>query len=447
MDINSIDISIIEKELKSILSLDFVGMLIDLGYMQKEKVMTDPDISSSDERQQEIALAMRRTYNERILEVIFESPKYRSVAKKFKDLMESWDKAFISRYLNEFDFNITAQNIHGAISNLLTVKPDDHSCLIGFELPGYSPLQMHTINEHWQVRPISSGLLSGLGEDSVLVSRKWIPSRDALDDANGFLIRKTNNPYQIPSMTDPAYFELLLLQLSPLVARSYKNYIIIEHNITRKTTVSLIPSQQTRLRLRIPVAEHYKKEQFIYDISWLLKHIPKLTSYPKVRIALERYALALKHYASDIHPGINYDEAIHYAVIGLETLLISANTEVTYRFQTVLSRLIPENLPYCREFLKRIYVQRSQVAHDGQTSGKYLANSTDVFQAISLLNASIRWYLEKSDNLTAEEIKVLLADLPFGFSKDIASSPWGTTSDISNNPPSENGPWLDNTLI
>jgi len=176
VDINSIDISIIEKELKSILSLDFVGMLIDLGYMQKETVMTDPDISSFDERQQEIALAMRRTYNERILEVVFESPKYKSVAKKFKDLMESWDKAFISRYLNEFDFNISAQNIHGTISNLLTVKPDDHSFLIGFELPGYSPLQRHTFNEHWQVRPISSGLLSELGEDSVLVSSKWIPS-------------------------------------------------------------------------------------------------------------------------------------------------------------------------------------------------------------------------------------------------------------------------------
>lgn len=448
MDISGINGTKVLNELRQVLSLEFTTMLTDLGYIEKRIILESPESLSDDERQQSIALAARRARNEQILQLVFESPKYRTVARRLQELMEGWDQNFLRNYFALFDFEITEENVHVAISNL-NLSLDHNSFWLGMELPGYCPSELHNLNDYWQIRPLTHELLEGLDADSNLIrtvlQSKRIPGTYDLDHANGFLMKKTDNPFRIPPVGDVAALELLLIQLSPVVIRVHKLYAIKEDDETHDTTAQQIPSQTSHLRLRIPVPTAYLCE-FVDDISWILNQGPKLQSHPKIRIALERYTSALFYYTAGLGPGSLYDDAIHDAVIGLESLLMSENVELAYRFQTVLSRIMPEAPSVGREFLKRIYTQRSKVAHEGKTSGKYQATNLDVFQTISLLNAAIRWYLRKADTMSSDEITKHLDKLPFGNEKDEALSPWGSISDVKKYPPSEKGPWVSRSL-
>ncbi|KYP79976.1 hypothetical protein [Ferroacidibacillus organovorans] len=433
-------------ELKRIMDDQFVSVLTDVGYITRAKVNTVPDLDSLDERQQAVAYAIRRMRNERILELIFDSSKYKTKSEKLHALTQGWDRALLSAYLYKFDFDVDLSKVESVISEVMIPREDIFAHYMAFELPGYIRQQVITIDDTWMVRPKTKEFYGGTDQNTSWLTHNFIPSVHALDNENALLFRKIKDPLGFPNGPDPSDSQLLLAHLSPLVARSHDMYIIREHNETRHQRVHPMLKWRSHYRLGLPVTRCYL-DRFPDDITWLLRHESNLSDHPKVRAALERYALALHYYTSSLSPGIEFDQAIHDAVIGLETLVINSNAEVGYRFQTVLARLMEEEGVYCRDFLKLIYQLRSDVAHQGRTHEKRRASRTVVFQAISLLNGVIRWYLAKSETMTAKQIDTHLAEMPFGFKKDVAESPWGSVSSIEKDPPIDTGPWTSKTAV
>ena len=442
----SINAEAVFQELKLLLNKQFIALLLDVGYITYDKVKTLPDVDTLDERQRAVAYAIRRMRNERILDLIFDSPKFKSKTERLHAISNGWDRSILSAYLHKHDFEVDLQNLQTVVSEIMDIYEDTFTHFMAFELPGYVRHDEFMINDTWSVGPKTKEFFGGVGQETPWLTHNFIPSVHTLDNENSLLFRKINNPLGFPSGPDPSDSQLLLLQLSPLVARSHEMYFIREHKETRYHNVHQVSRWRSHFRVGLPVTRSYL-DKFPDDIAWLLQQESKLVTHPKLRAALERYSLALHYYTSSLSPGIEFDQAIHDAVTGLETLVVNSNAEVTYRFQTVLARLMEEEGVYCRDFLKHLYQLRSDVAHEGKTNDKRRASRTKVFQAISLLNGVVRWYLAKSDKMTAVQIKDYLATLPFGIEKDIAKSPWGSVSSIDKNPPLDEGPWTNDTAV
>ncbi len=448
MNISDIDQVVVASTLTTLFDSDFPNFITDLGYIPQNKVLAQIDPDVIDPRQKAIAFATRRARNYEILNIVFNSPKYKNSCNVLTKIMSGWDKAFMKWFLDKYDFEVTTENVMNAFSALLS-SFDSTVFSLAIELPGYIPTTYSKINSEWCVCPPTAELFAGFQQSSHWINgtlhSNLLPSTMALNNSNGFLMRKCGSLTDAmqANTRDP---EFLLIQLSPVVVRAYETYTVQVNNVTKETILQPVPQRLSHLRLRIPVSQNYI-QKFTDDLSWLLSCKKVVNENPKVRNALERYGISLFFYCSGLGNESAYDDAVHDAVIGLESLLISANSEVNYRFQTILSRLMPEESQYSRPLLKRLYQQRSDVAHDGKTSGKHKATNIDAFQAISLLNAAIRWYLEKASTLTEKEIRDYLVELPFQDGKDVAKSPWGSCSEIGQNPPSETGPWSDSSAI
>jgi hypothetical protein len=441
MDIESSDVF---RELSKLFESNFKELVVALGYKEKKLLHTDEDeFIKMDERQNAIATAVRRTRNRKIIGAVFESPQYIEDTKVLKKLLSGYDQFFIIYYLEKNDWYLSKELVEQAITDIFNAQPN-FEYWIGLKIRSIIPKEVHWFNSTWYLSSVTPEMFLGMNDRVDWIQRalqtKWIPSQFELNQANGFLLCKTNSNLNLSEADSNLQIENLILQLSPAVVRSTEVFGIRENNLIQGLDVFPIPSNLPTWRFRIPLPNNDITE-FINDIDWLLKHSKYISTHPKGRSALERYVLAINFYCSNNEGSFGYDDAVHDAVIGLETLMVGAQTEVSYRFQTIIYRLMPEKKDQAIKVLKRLYGLRSTVAHEGRTSGKKVTTHVDAFQAISLLNASIRWYLKMAEKMSEKEIKEYLESLPFSNQKDIAKSPWGTVTEIAEHPPQNNGPW------
>lgn len=420
--------------------------LMDFGYIPKDKMSIRPEGYDLEIRQQAIAKSIRIAQNEYVLDFLFQSPLYKSLSNRLSELLQGWDRALVSNYLAEYDFQFEPEAIRSSISQLINATPSDFDYWLAIELPGYHDQVSVKISDSCQIVPKSQRFFEGHRLDFSWPGTKYIPSIESLDHGNCLLLRKVENPFAMIETPNPTDSVSLILQLSPLAMRAYESYAIVEDKSTGAWRVRPNPMRLSVFRLRIPVPQGYMND-FEADVSWLLEHARKLDTQAKARIALQRYAFATYYYTSALDPGVEFDEAINHAVIGLETLFVNSREGVSKLFRSTLAKLMEESPRSADDYLRRIYRLRSDVAHTGETRPGNHALNSDVFSAIALLNAGIRWYLSKAESMTEHQIVVYLTELATGKQKDIARSLWGTVSVTRSNPPTERGPWTDTTGI
>lgn len=442
-DIDHHDVSC---EMVKIFDRGLRATLMDFGYIPKDKMSIRPGGYDLEVRQQAIATSIRIARNEYVLDFLFQSPLYKNLSNRLRELLQGWDRALVSNYLAEYDFHFEPEAIRSSIAQLMNAKPSDFDYWLAIELPGYHEQVSVTISDSCRIVPKSQRFFEGHRQDFSWADTKYIPSIEALNHDNCLLLRKIEEPFAITETPNPTDSVSLILQLSPLAMRAYESYVIVEDKSTGAWRVRPNSMRQSLFRLRIPVPQGYMND-FEADVSWLLEHAPKLDTQAKARIALQRYAFATYYYTSALDPGVEFDEAINHAVIGLETLFVNSREHISKLFRSTIAKLMEENQRTADDYLRRIYGLRSDVAHAGGTRPDNHASNADVFSAIALLNAGIRWYLSKAESMTERQIEVHLTQLATGKQKDIARSPWGSVSATRSNPPTERGPWTDTTGI